>query len=132
MLRKFAELERHLAQIQEITPITEEVYSKDWKVQRVAERTLQIMIELCVDIANHVISDKGYRVPVGYADTFKVLKEEGILHGELPEAMEKMAKFRNILVHHYDRIEPSIIVDILNHRLKDFLRYREAILSCLG
>lgn len=89
------------------------------------------MIELCVDIANHVISDKGYRVPVGYADTFKVLKEEGIFHGELQEAMEKMAKFRNILVHHYDRIEPSIMVDILNHRLKDFLRYREAILSCL-
>ena len=131
VLRKFAELERHLAQIQEITPITAEVYSKDWKVQRVAERTLQIMIELCVDIANHVISDKGYRVPVSYADTFKVLKEEGLLHGELQEALEKMAKFRNILVHHYDRIEPSIIVDILNHRLKDFLRYREAILSCL-
>ncbi|HHT9139751.1 MAG TPA: phage integrase N-terminal domain-containing protein [Candidatus Tripitaka californicus] len=41
MLRKFAELERHLAQIQEITPITVEAYSKDWKVQRVAERTLQ-------------------------------------------------------------------------------------------
>ncbi|MDI6759541.1 MAG: DUF86 domain-containing protein [Candidatus Brocadiaceae bacterium] len=132
VLRKFAELERHLAQVKEITPITVEAYSKDWKVQRVAERTLQIMIELCVDIANHVISDKGYRVPVSYADTFKVLKEEGILHGELQEAMEKMAKFRNILVHHYDRIEPSIMVDILNHRLKDFLRYREAILSCLG
>lgn len=131
MLRKFAELERHLAQVKEITPITVEAYSKDWKVQRVAERTLQIMIELCVDIANHVISDKGYRVPVSYADTFKVLKEEGILHGELQEAMEKMAKFRNILVHHYYRIEPSIMVDILNHRLKDFLRYREAILSCL-
>lgn len=43
VLRKFAELERHLAQIQEITPITAEVYSKDWKVQRVAERTLQIL-----------------------------------------------------------------------------------------
>lgn len=32
VLRKFAELERHLAQIQEITPITVEAYSKDWKV----------------------------------------------------------------------------------------------------
>lgn len=132
LLRKFAELEGHLAQVKELTPVTVETYSKDWKVQRIAERTLQIMIELCVDIANHIISDKRYRVPVSYADTFKVLKEEGILQGELSEVMEKMARFRNILVHHYENIEPSIMVDILNHRLKDFLRYKEAILSYLG
>ena len=57
------------------------------------------MIETCVDIAGHIISDQKYRVPNGYADTFKVLHEEGIFDKYLFQTMEKMAKFRNIVVH---------------------------------
>ncbi|HDH05733.1 MAG TPA: hypothetical protein ENH01_08470 [Nitrospirae bacterium] len=34
-----------------------------------------MLIELCIDIAGHVISDKDMRLPTGYADAFKVLME---------------------------------------------------------
>jgi uncharacterized protein YutE (UPF0331/DUF86 family) len=40
----------------------------DWKTRRIVERTLQIMIELCIDIAGHIISDRRLRVPVSYAN----------------------------------------------------------------
>ena len=65
-----------------------------------------MMIETCADIAGHIISDRGYRVPTSYADTFRVLYEKEILAKELFETMEKISKFRNIIVHHYDRIDP--------------------------
>ncbi len=45
--------------------------------------------------------------------------------------MERMAKFRNPLVHHYGEIDASIVVSILHNRLIDFLRYRDAILSSI-
>lgn len=63
ILRKFAELEEYLEQIKEYSDITLEEYSEDWKIQRIIERTLQMMIEICVDVASHIISDMGYRVP---------------------------------------------------------------------
>ena len=72
VLRKLAELEEYLGQIREYTNITIERYSSDWKIQRIIERTLQIMIETCADIAGHIISDRGYRIPKSYADTFRV------------------------------------------------------------
>jgi len=131
LLRKLAELERNLEQIREYSNITIEQYSSDWKVQRIIERTLQIMIETCVDISGHIISDKGYRIPKSYADTFRILYEENILEKELFEIMEKMAKFRNIVVHNYDEVDASIVVNILKGHLGDFLTYKNAIINIL-
>ena len=131
LLRKLAELEKNLEQIREYSIITIEQYSSDWKVQRIIERTLQIMIETCVDISGHIISDKGYRIPKSYADTFRILYEENILEKELFEIMEKMAKFRNIVVHNYDEVDASIVVNILNGHLGDFLTYKNAIINIL-
>lgn len=131
ILRKFTELEEYLKQVREFSGISLEEYSRDWKVQRIVERTLQMMIEACVDIANHIISDKECRIPKGYADTFRVLYEEGFLEKELFETMERMTKFRNIVVHHYDKVDEAVVVDILKRHLDDFLQYRDAILKLL-
>ena len=131
ILRKLAELEEYLGQIKEYASITVNRYSKDWKAQRVVERTLQMMIEICADIAGHIISDKGYRVPATYADTFRVLYENGILNKDLFETMGEMAKFRNIIVHHYDKVDTEIVIGILKKDLKDFLAYKDAIINIL-
>jgi len=79
ILRKLAELEEYLGQVNEYASFTVDRYSKDWKAQRIVERTLQMMIEICTDVAGHIISDKGYRVPATYADTFRVLYENDML-----------------------------------------------------
>ena len=65
ILRKVSELETYGRQLGEYAGITLETYRADWKVQRIVERTLHIMIETCVDIANHIVSDGGMRPPTG-------------------------------------------------------------------
>ena len=131
LLRKLAELEEYLKQIRDYANITIEQYSSDWRIQRIVERTLQIMIETCVDIAGHIISDRGYRIPNSYAATFRILYENNKLGKDLFETMEKMAKFRNIVVHNYDEVNAAIVVNILRRHLDDFLTYKNAILSIL-
>jgi len=131
ILRKLAELEAYLVQVNEYASMTVDRYSKDWKAQRVVERTLQMMIETCADVAGHIISDKGYRVPSTYADTFRVLYENGILNKDLFETMEKMAIFRNIIIHHYDKVDTEIVVGILRKDLNDFSAYKDAIINIL-
>ena len=131
ILRKLAELEEYLGQVKEYAGITVERYSKDWKAQRIVERSLQMMIETCADVAGHIISDKGFRVPATYADAFRVLYENGILNRDLLETMEKMAKFRNIIVHHYDKVDTEIVIGILKKDLKDFSAYKVAIINIL-
>jgi uncharacterized protein YutE (UPF0331/DUF86 family) len=131
LLRKLSELEEYLKQVKEYANVNEEQYSKDWRVQRIVERTLQMMIETCADIAGHIISDRGYRIPTSYADTFRVLYEKEILTKEPFETMEKMSKFRNIIVYHYDHIDPEIVISILRKDLDDFLIFKNAIVNLL-
>ena len=131
ILRKLAELEVYHGQIKEYDDIPVDQYMSDWKIQRIIERTLQMMIETCADIAGHIISDKGYRVPKSYAETFRILHEENVLGEKLREPMEKMAKFRNIVVHSYDKVDAEIVVRILRNHLDDFLKYRNAIVAFL-
>jgi len=130
-MRKLSELEEYLGQIREFASIKQEEYSRDWKTQRIIERTLQMMIELTVDISAHLISDKRLRVPTGYADTFKVLFEGGLIGQDLYQVLMQMAKFRNVVVHQYDRIDDKIVVDILQNHLGDFLLFRDAVLKIL-
>jgi uncharacterized protein YutE (UPF0331/DUF86 family) len=131
ILRKLSELDEYYKQIKEYEKITVAQYSDDWKIPRIIERTLQMMIETCVDIASHIIADKGYRVPKSYSDTFKVLHEEKIVSNNLFNSLNKMAKFRNIVVHHYDKVDAKIVVAILKKDLKDFMGYRDAIINFL-
>ena len=43
--------------------------------------------------------------------------------------MIKMAKFRNIVVHDYARIDPEIVIGILKKNLGDFKRFAKEVLQ---
>lgn len=129
VFRKIAELETYCGQLKTFPDITIDDYKSNWKTQRIVERTLQIMIETCVDIATHIISDGGMRAPTSYSDTFKVLFEHNIINSELFTTMEKMAKFRNVVVHQYEEINAEIVMLILKKHLGDFERFKDAVLE---
>ncbi len=131
VLRKLTELEEYHNQINEVADISVEKYQKDWKLQRIIERTLQMMIETCADIAGHIISAGKYRIPNSYAETFEVLYENKLIEKKLLETLKKMAKFRNIVVHHYDKVDAEIVIGILQKNLNDFTDYKNAIIQAL-
>ena len=131
IMRKIAELELYMEQIGEFSGIGLEEYRREWRTQSIVERTLQIMIETCADIANHIIADSKMRLPTSYADTFRVLAENDMISAELLSVMEKMAKFRNIVVHQYDRVDAEIVMLILKKHLADFENFKNTILTLL-
>lgn len=131
VMRKIMELELYLGQVGEFAAIGLEEYQGDWKTQRVVERTLQMLIETCADIANHIVSDNRMRTPTSYADTFRVLAENAVISAELFSVMEKMAKFRNVVVHQYESVDAEIVILVLRKHLGDFSMFKDAIISCL-
>ncbi len=131
LLRKLADLDVYVAQVGEFGAITAAEYRREWKTQRIVERTLQMAIELCADVASHIIADRKLRVPTTYAEAFEILEEAGILTPAQRESMVRMSGFRNIIIHEYTRIEPAIVVGVLRERLGDFGAFKSAILRIL-
>lgn len=121
--RKLSELAEYVTQVSDYRDLTVERYRADWKTQRIVERTLQMAIEACLDIASHVVADRGLHAPATYAETFEVLVQAGLMSPGLGDAMVKMTGFRNVIVHEYAAIDAEIVIRVLRDRLEDFRQF---------
>lgn len=121
-------LREYLEDLKEYETVSLSDYRTSKKDQRFVERTLHLACECCLDIAAHIISQAGFREPKDNKDLFTILYENGIITASTQIAMIKMAKFRNIVVHDYARIDPEIVVGILKKNMDDFKRFAKEIL----
>jgi uncharacterized protein YutE (UPF0331/DUF86 family) len=127
VLRRLANLDTYLGQLQPFRTVDAASYRQDWKTQRIVERTLHLAIETCMDVADHVVADRRLRVPETGAESFEILAEAGLLPAELGKALASMVGFRNILVHDYARLDPEIVIRVLRTDLSDVERFRDAV-----
>ena len=106
-------------------------YRTSKKDQRFIERTLHLACECCIDVASHIVSRRGFREAKDNKDLFVILYENGIIRPETEIAMVKMARFRNIVVHDYARIDPEIVIGILRRGIDDFKAFSSDIIGFL-
>lgn len=118
--RILSEITAEVNDLKNATDITWEVYKTDKRTRRFVERTLHVIIEACIDIGHHIISDEKMREPSSYRDTFTVLAENGILGPSDLERFENMASFRNLLVYYYERVDNEVVFGIFKRDLPDF------------
>ena len=102
---KFDIIEHNLRFLEvEFKDVSPDVFIESYKDVQAAKYSLLEIMEACIDIANHIISVRGYRRANDYSDMFEILKEENIIDSLLAEKMKNMARFRNLLVHKYGMI----------------------------
>ena len=91
-----------------------------------------VAIEVCIDVGRHVIASEGLRAPLDYADVFTVLADASLLSGTTAADLRDTARFRNLLVHGYARVDDTRVVDILRERVADLAAYRTALARAAG
>ena len=89
-------------------------------------RLINIM-EACMNICSHIVIKMFNKIPESYEDCFKILGEKGIIDKELSINLIKMAKFRNILIHLYSKVDDSEIYKILKQNLVDIKKFMQEI-----
>jgi len=106
-------------------------YEDNARLKRAVERSLQVSIGICLDIGRRIISEKGFRYPEDNKDVFQVLAEQEILSQSLLPALLNMARFRNLVIHDYARIDDSQVYAILTQRLVDLDTFARAMVDYL-
>jgi uncharacterized protein YutE (UPF0331/DUF86 family) len=124
---KLKRLEEFLSILQGIRSTPLDVFLKDKIVIGSAKYYLQVSIECCLDIANHIISAEHFRAPKDYADSFMVLEENGYVSAEFGLKLRQMAKFRNRLVHLYGEIDDAYVHDFIWRDLQDFQSFKALV-----
>lgn len=130
--RKLLSLEQYRRELDEIVSSGRESYLADWRAQRAAERTLQLAIEVCIDLAEHLIADHRLPLPDTTAGAFETLRNATLLEPTLAGALVRMARFRNLLVHDYVRIDAARVFDIASTDVADIDRFAKAIRGLIG
>jgi uncharacterized protein YutE (UPF0331/DUF86 family) len=124
---KLIALDEFLLLLKEIGSISSEAFLKDKILIGSAKYYLQVSIECCLDIANHIIASERFRAPKDYADSFKILEEMNIVSGKLSQKLQQMAKFRNRLVHLYGEIDNQYVYDFMREDIDDIREFRSMI-----
>jgi len=107
-------------------------YVDNTRLRKAVERSLQVAVEACLDIGRRLIALEGFRYPESNRDVFQVLGEEGVVPQELLPSLLDMARFRNLIVHDYAKIDDAKVYAILKKRLGDLDEYARAIVAYLG
>jgi uncharacterized protein YutE (UPF0331/DUF86 family) len=108
-----------------------ELIGKDIREERFVEHTLQIAIQASLDAASHIVSDDRLGEPSSYRELFALLARADYVPRELANELEKMAGFRNVLVHGYEEVDLTIVREIVENRLDDLIRFAECLRSRL-
>jgi uncharacterized protein YutE (UPF0331/DUF86 family) len=124
---KFDVIDRNLRFLEKIKTLTPDQFVESYRDIQAAKYSLLEIMEACVDIANYIISVKGFRRAEEYSEMFKVLKEEGVITKELATKLEDMARFRNLLVHRYGEVDNKRVLEIITHNLKDIEEFEREI-----
>ena len=124
---KLSRLDEFLALLKVIQNSPSDTFLKDKILIGSAKYYLQVSIECCLDIANHIIAAENFRAPKDYADSFKVLEENSIINADQGNKLRQMAKFRNRLVHLYGEIDDAYVYEFMTKDIQDIVNFKAVI-----
>ncbi len=126
---RIRKLQEYLEKLAQLKKVEKKEFLADFRNSDSAKYLLQVSIECCLDIANHIIASEKFRSPGDYADSFRVLHEQSIVPDFLIKRLVEMAKFRNRIVHVYWEIDEDLIFEIIQDYLNDFNLFIQAVLK---
>ena len=102
-------------------------FLEDQDLQDVACYRFLVAIEAALNLCYHIAAKQLKKVPDEYAQCFQVLEEAKIIPSRLSKKLQKMARFRNLLVHMYWKIDFEEVFTILQKDLNDLNRFAKKV-----
>lgn len=92
---------------------------------------LQTMLEAISDIAMHVVAGANLGSPNSRPEAVEMLAKNGIIPQDLAEKISQAVRMRNIIVHHYPRVNLRTVYDVIQDGLGDIVDFCADIVNYL-
>jgi uncharacterized protein YutE (UPF0331/DUF86 family) len=132
LLEQFQLIEEYLRRAHGIAGRSRDDYLSDPYAIDASVRELIVLFETSHNIAKHLISREGWRVPASKAEAFEILGEQGILPTDLVDAFREASRFRNLATYQTTTVSDAIVYQVLQTHLTDFERFLALIARWLG
>jgi len=95
---------------------SEKEFSSTPEVYYSALHLLQLSIQCLIDMSSRLVSLLGARKPKEYSELAEIIYEEKVLNDAERKSFADMIRFRNLLIHVYAKVSPSIVYKIAKER----------------
>ena len=129
IVSKLESLRRCLDRITSKKPESLDQLLVDIDMQDILALNLERSIQLCVDIANHILSTLDDSPAMSMAERFERLSDNEIISKELAGNLRRAVGFKNLSVHAYDKIDWNLVWNNFGSDLNDLVNFVEIIES---
>lgn len=125
--KKLRIIEENIAAIKSWDIQSFQQFSESSLLQKATERSLQVSIEVMIDISERILALNKIAPANTSVENIKKLEELGII--ESAETYSDMIRFRNFIVHRYEKVDIEIVYSIIKNKLPLFSKFVEEIRS---
>jgi len=117
--------------LRELGQLAEADFLGDSRNTESAKYWLIVAAEAAIDVCNHIVARQGGRAPGEYAECFEILADLEVLEPDLAQRLKNMARFRNLLVHVYWKVDNQRVYQIVKNDLNDLDSFRQQVSAWL-
>ena len=88
---------------------------------------LQIAVQGCIDIGQHIISDENWGLPASLAEIATILEQKNVINSLQAKTIMRMFAFRNVLVHDYTTVNLEKVYQVWTLGLNDIEQYLQSL-----
>ncbi len=126
-----AEIEDSVSRLERFARRSRDEFLADQDGLDVACYRLLVAIEAALALCYHVSAKRLHKVPEEYAACFGLLRDAGIIADDQTQRLQQMARFRNLLVHMYWKVDYGQVYDVIQHHLGDLRAFAAAVVRLL-
>lgn len=128
---KLFKLQEIIKALNDLKAYPREEFIKDVTINSAAMFNLVIAVEVIVDIGNHILVESFQTSVKTYTDVIIELGNVGIMSKEFAQENKDMAKFRNKLIHDYDRVSLEQVYEHLQKAPDMFRQFAKYFIEFL-
>lgn len=121
-----------LTELGALRTIGEETLRSEPLTRAAAERLIQVVVDLAVDVNGHVVTSMTAAAPHTGHDSFLAMAGVGAITDDLAERLAPSAGLRNVLVHRYADIRIELVASAIPTVLDGFAQYVSQVADWLS
>ena len=106
---KLVELDDRVQRVRAHRTADDKALATDRDKLDIVSFNLMLAVQVCADVASHIIADEAWPAARTLAEGFERLAEHGVLEAATAEAMKKAVGLRNVVAHGYVRIDVPMV-----------------------
>ena len=115
--------------LEQFKDMDQDMFTLDPIKEAAALRMLQVSIEAMLDICSHIIAREGWGLAKTYVEIIELTVKHGLIPSEKADIYKNIARFRNRIIHLYDRVDTDEVLNIINNHLDDFRPFMSSVIE---